>query len=320
MKIRTKDITTIRILIFLFIIFGILYIPWIIGMLIPALGAKVYAVISFPAVFMGAPALSVFITRKLTQDTTPLNFSTKIFKNKKALLFSALLPGAAIFMGTVLFFLIFPEDLDFQGRYISATYGAFGAPQDIELTIGSMFLMGFIVYAISAIAFPIWYIALGEDIGWQGYMLPMLCRRLPVQRAVIINGALWGLAHAPLIYYGMNYGTDYFGAPYTGIIMMVCVTIVLGTYCSLSCPITLPADLRPADSFHSRAQMHLCHHNALAVCPPFGILSDIQSKCRHMPLPSCANLADRISPWRHICQYPLHCQHPKALHGSLPNS
>ena len=270
MKIRTKDITTKRILIFLFIIFGILYIPWIIGMLIPALGAKVYAVISFPAVFMGAPALSVFITRKLTQDTTPLNFSTKIFKNKKALLFSALLPGAAIFMGTVLF--------------------------------------------------PIWYIALGEDIGWQGYMLPMLCRRLPVQRAVIINGALWGLAHAPLIYYGMNYGTDYFGAPYTGIIMMVCVTIVLGTYCSLSCPITLPADLRPADSFHSRAQMHLCHHNALAVCPPFGILSDIQSKCRHMPLPSCANLADRISPWRHICQYPLHCQHPKALHGSLPNS
>ena len=199
MKIRTKDITTKRILIFLFIIFGILYIPWIIGMLIPALGAKVYAVISFPAVFMGAPALSVFITRKLTQDTTPLNFSTKIFKNKKALLFSALLPGAAIFMGTVLFFLIFPEDLDFQGRYISATYGAFGAPQDIELTIGSMFLMGFIVYAISAIAFPIWYIALGEDIGWQGYMLPMLCRRLPVQRAVIINGALWGLAHAPLI-------------------------------------------------------------------------------------------------------------------------
>lgn len=95
-----------------------------------------------------------------------------------------------------------------------------------------MFLMGFIIYIISAIAFPIWYIALGEDIGWQGYMLPLLCRKMPVKRAVIINGALWGLAHAPLIYYGMNYGTDYFGAPYTGIIMMVFVTIVLGTWMS----------------------------------------------------------------------------------------
>lgn len=193
---------------------------------------KVYADISFPVVFMGVPALAVFITRKLTQDTTPLNFSTKIFKNKKALLFSALLPGAALFMGTVLFFLIFPEDLDFQGRYISATYGAFGAPQDIELTIGSMFLMGFIVYAVSAAAFPIWYIALGEDIGWQGYMLPLLCRKMPVRCAVILNGALWGLAHAPLIYYGMNYGAGYFGAPYTGIFMMIFVTIVLGIWMS----------------------------------------------------------------------------------------
>lgn len=44
-------------------------------------------------------------------------------------------------------------------------YGAFGIPQDIELTVGLMFLMGFIVYTVSAAAFPIWYIALGEEAG-----------------------------------------------------------------------------------------------------------------------------------------------------------
>ncbi len=232
MEADTKDITKKRILLFLSIVFGILYLPWIIGMIAPALGDTIYGVIRFPAVFMGTPALAVFITRKLTKDTTPLPFSTKIMKNKRALLFSALIPGGAIFLGTVLFFLMFPEDLDFQGKYISQTYGAFGAPQDIELTIGSMLLMGFIVYAISSVAFPIWYIALGEDIGWQGYMLPLLCRKMPAGRAVIINGVLWGLAHAPLIYYGTNYGTDYFGAPYTGILLMVIVTIVLGTWMS----------------------------------------------------------------------------------------
>ena len=183
-------------------------------------------------VFMGTPALAVFVTRRLTKDTASLNFSTKICKNKKALLFSALIPGAAIFLSTVLFFLIFPKDLDFQGRYISETYGAFGVPQDIELTIGSLFLMGLIVYVISAVALPIWYIALGEDIGWQGYMLPLLCKKMSVKCAVIINGILWGLAHAPIIYYGMNYGTDYFGAPYTGILMMILVTIVLGIWMS----------------------------------------------------------------------------------------
>lgn len=30
----------------------------------------------------------------------------------------------------------------------------------------------------------------------------------------------------------MNYGTDYFGAPYTGILMMILVTIVLGIWMS----------------------------------------------------------------------------------------
>lgn len=232
METRTTDITKKRIITFLLLVFGILYIPWIIVIIIPSLEEVVYAVISCPVVFMGTPALSAFITRKLTKDTTSLNFRTKIFKNKKALLFSTLLPGAGIFLGTVLFFLMFPDDLDFQGRYISETYGAFGAPQDIELTIGSMFIMGFIVYAISAVAFPIWYIALGEDIGWQGYMLPLLTKKMDVRCAVIINGALWGLAHAPLIYNGMNYGTDYFGAPYTGMLMMVVVTIVLGIWMS----------------------------------------------------------------------------------------
>lgn len=232
MKSRTKDITKNRMIIFLSIVFGILYILWIIGIIVPSLRETIYSIISFPVVFMGTPALAVFVTRKLTKDTASLNFSTKIFKNKKALLFSTLIPGAAIFLGTVLFFLIFPEDLDFQGRYISETYGAFGAPQDIELTIGSMFLMGLIVYVISAVALPIWYIALGEDIGWQGYMLPLLCKKMSVKCAVIINGILWGLAHAPLIYYGMNYGTDYLGAPYTGILMMILVTIVLGIWMS----------------------------------------------------------------------------------------
>lgn len=232
MKSRTKDITKNRMIIFLSIVFGILYIPWIIGIIVPSLGETIYSIISFPVVFMGTPALAVFVTRRLTKDTASLNFSTKIFKNKRALLFSALIPGAAIFLSTVLFFLIFPEDLDFQGRYISETYGAFGAPQDIELTIGSMFLMGLIVYVISAVALPIWYIALGEDIGWQGYMLPLLCKKMSVKCAIIINSILWGLAHAPLIYYGMNYGTDYFGAPYTGILMMILVTVVLGIWMS----------------------------------------------------------------------------------------
>lgn len=229
----TSDFETKRIFTYLAIVFGIYYCLWLIAVLLPEpAGKDVYALLRFPAVFMGTPALAVIITRKITADKSPLKFSVKFWKNKKALLFSALVPTAAILCGIIIFFFVFPNDLDFSGNYISQTYGAFGAPSEINFTIFSMLMMGLILYVISTVCFPVWFIALGEDIGWQGYLLPLLCKRVPVRYAVILNGALWGMAHAPLIYFGMNYGNDYAGAPFSGIAMMVLTCIVLGTWMS----------------------------------------------------------------------------------------
>lgn len=228
-----SNLETKRIFTYLSIVFGIYYCLWVIAVLLPEpVGKDVYAFLSFPAVFMGTPALAVFLTRKITKDKLPLKFSVKLWKNKKALLFSAFVPTAAILCGIIAFFFIFPNDLDFSGKHISQTYGAFGAPSEIEFTIFSMLMMGIILYIISVVCFPVWFIALGEDIGWHGYLLPLLCKKLPVRYAVILNGALWGLAHAPLIYFGMNYGSDYAGAPFSGIAMMVLACIVLGTWSS----------------------------------------------------------------------------------------
>lgn len=228
---KTASIEAKRIFTYLAIVFGVYYSLWLIAVLLPEpAGKEVYALLSFPAVFMGTPALAVFITRKITADKSPLKFSAKFWKNKKALFFSALVPTAAILFGIIAFFLIFPNDLDFSGKYISETYGAFGAPSEIEFTIPSMLIMGLILYVISAVCVPVWLIALGEDIGWQGYLLPLLCKKLPVRYAVILNGTLWGLAHTPLIYFGMNYGENYAGAPFSGIAMMVLTCIVLGTW------------------------------------------------------------------------------------------
>ena len=222
-----------RIFIYLAFVFGIYYGLWFLAVILPPdAGKDIYSLLSFPVVFMGTPALAVFITRKITSDKSPLKFSVKVWKNKKAMLFSAFVPTAAIFCGTAIFFLIFPNDLDYSGKYISQTYGAFGAPSDISFTVFSMLIMGMIVYIISAVCFPVWFIALGEDIGWHGYLLPLLCKKMPVRCAVILNGALWGMAHAPLIYFGMNYGNDYIGAPLSGVVMMVLTCIVLGIWSS----------------------------------------------------------------------------------------
>ncbi len=121
------------------IVFGIYYGLWFIAVILSqSAGESVYSFLSFPVVFMGTPALAVLITRKITSDKSPLKFIVKVWKNKMALLFSALVPAAAILGGIIIFFLIFPSDLDFSDKYISETYSAFGAPSDISFTVSSM--------------------------------------------------------------------------------------------------------------------------------------------------------------------------------------
>lgn len=218
---------------YLAIVFGVYYGFWLVGLLVPNDTAQiVYSILSFPLVFMGTPVLAAAITRKATKDNSPWELSLKFWKKPKMFFFSALVPTAAIFLGAILFYVIFPNDLDYTGRFIVENYSAFGAPSNINMDVNGMLRLGVIVWLISAVCFPVWFIALGEDMGWQGYFLPLLLKHMPVRCAVLLNGAVWGLAHAPLIYFGMNYGKDYAGAPFSGIAMMVVVCMVIGIWMS----------------------------------------------------------------------------------------
>lgn len=69
--------------------------------------------------------------------------------------------------------------------------------------------------------------ALGEELGWRGFLLPTL---LPLGqwKAIIISNVIWGLWHAPAIAQGHNYP----GYPVAGVFMMVVFTILLGTILS----------------------------------------------------------------------------------------
>jgi uncharacterized protein len=46
--------------------------------------------------------------------------------------------------------------------------------------------------------------ALGEEIGWRGWLLPRLMPLGPVV-AIVVSGVIWGLWHAPLVLLGYNY-------------------------------------------------------------------------------------------------------------------
>jgi len=64
--------------------------------------------------------------------------------------------------------------------------------------------------------------ALGEELGWRGYLLPKL---LPLGQipAVIISGTIWGIWHAPAILQGHNYPKH----PVLGVGMMIVFTILM---------------------------------------------------------------------------------------------
>jgi membrane protease YdiL (CAAX protease family) len=69
--------------------------------------------------------------------------------------------------------------------------------------------------------------AMGEELGWRGFLLPKL---LPLGqwKAILISNIIWGLWHAPAIVQGLNYP----GYPILGIFLMVVFTILLGTILS----------------------------------------------------------------------------------------
>jgi uncharacterized protein len=66
--------------------------------------------------------------------------------------------------------------------------------------------------------------ALGEELGWRGWLLPKLLP-LGTVPALIISGIIWGAWHAPLILLGYNYP----GVPgWLGVVMMCGMCILVG--------------------------------------------------------------------------------------------
>ncbi|MBS1250953.1 MAG: hypothetical protein MAG431_02552 [Chloroflexi bacterium] len=67
--------------------------------------------------------------------------------------------------------------------------------------------------------------ALGEELGWRGYLLPRL---LPLgqKEAILVSGIIWGIWHAPAVAQGLNYPQH----PVLGIFLMIGFTVLLGIF------------------------------------------------------------------------------------------
>lgn len=79
-----------------------------------------------------------------------------------------------------------------------AATGVYGLPMPIEALVALQFLNVLVGAFINLVP------ALGEELGWRGWLLPRLVGYGPVT-AIVLSGAIWGAWHAPLILLGYNY-------------------------------------------------------------------------------------------------------------------
>ena len=84
-----------------------------------------------------------------------------------------------------------------------------------------------------AVSLVIFFPAFGEEWGWRGYMMPKLMELMPKPAAVVAGGGIWGLWDAPLTVAGHNFGVDYPGYPWLGILFMCLMCISMNAFLTL---------------------------------------------------------------------------------------
>ncbi|NMB54569.1 MAG: CPBP family intramembrane metalloprotease [Leptolinea sp.] len=100
-------------------------------------------------------------------------------------------------------------------KELKNSYPMFSGENAIVIYTGLMMSLGFITSMVSA---------LGEEIGWRGFLVPELAKLVPFSQVGLISGIIWALWHLPLILFA-NYNLP--GTPKWYAVVMF-VIMVLG--------------------------------------------------------------------------------------------
>jgi membrane protease YdiL (CAAX protease family) len=138
-----------------------------------------------------------------------------------------LLTPAFIVLGSGLFYLLFPQYFDPSLDPVRKLISDLNPTAELSSNLWPIFIAQAVQSTISAPIFNGLF-TLGEEFGWRAYLLPKLMP-LGQGKAMLWMGLIWGVWHAPIIAMGHNYGLDYPGAPWLGMLVMIWFCFSIGT-------------------------------------------------------------------------------------------
>ena len=201
-------------------------------------------------------------------------------RNIKMILLSWFLPAVLTTVGALLYFLVFPSHFDMNDSLIASD--ALVSMLEKEGVSYSQYVLISLLQAITLAPFINTFFALGEEIGWRGFMYPLLKTRFGRRTGLILGGLIWGAWHWPIIWLiGYEYGTGYPGFPVTGMVLFCVFTVAIGILCDYvyeqSGSIWLPALLHGAINAAAGIPLLVCGSEVKRLLGPApnGIISGI---------------------------------------------
>lgn len=183
------------------------------------------------AVSMFAPLAALLIVKKgFSKEPTGVPWRPKFKGHIRWYAAAWFLPAVFTALGAVIYFVLFPGQLDLSMPMLQTTFGASGlAALASQGLTPQLYLVISAVGAITYAPLVNCIFGVGEEAGWRGFLYPALKEMLGVTKGRILGGTIWGIWHWPLIILvGFEYGNGYWGFPVTGLVVFTLFTVVLG--------------------------------------------------------------------------------------------
>jgi membrane protease YdiL (CAAX protease family) len=222
-----------KIIIYLVITYAL---AWTIQSIVSVMSLKISDPLKAQSVFKGGMSVVMFMPLLAAlianRGLKGMGWVPKLKGNIRWIFYAAFIYIPLTVLGMVLFFAFFPDLIDLNGSYTIKVYEEMGYDlNDILSQSGMSYQTYLLVSSIGFIYGPFinMFVALGEEVGWRGFLYPELEKGFGKVKTWLIGGAIWAAFHFPCMFIaGYEYGTNYLGAMWLGPIVFTVCCIALG--------------------------------------------------------------------------------------------